>query len=442
MVNAPQLQSRSVLAAFSTPQRFGRIGYIVIFLTFGVLGGWAATAKIDSASVAPGVVALEGDRKVVQHLEGGIVEKIMVREADSVAQGDTLLILENVEARSNLERLSNRYNEARAIEARLLAEQKLEQTINFPETLVSNATPKLLDVMQDQQNILNDRLVIFSSQTEINEFRIEQLEGQIIGLEQQRDALQKRLKLRSDLMDRLTQGEELGVVVRNDLAERMDSLIQIESSLGEVITQISQVGVQVGEAKLNLIQDRQEFLERTNLELKEARTELTDLRESLKIAEDTFVRTVIRAPSAGTVQNVSVTTEGSVIGAGEVLMEIVPQDDVLLIEARISPTDVDNVAPGQQAEVRFASFNTKLTPVILGVVVTVSDDVITPRNTQEPPYYLGRIRVAEEDMSDEIRAGITPGMPADVVIVNGERSVLSYLVSPLVDAVSKSMREQ
>lgn len=442
MVNAPQLQSRSVLAAFSTPQRFGRIGYIVIFLTFGVLGGWAATAKIDSASVAPGVVALEGDRKVVQHLEGGIVEKIMVREADSVAQGDTLLILENVEARSNLERLSNRYNEARAIEARLLAEQKLEQTINFPETLVSNATPKLLDVMQDQQNILNDRLVIFSSQTEINEFRIEQLEGQIIGLEQQRDALQKRLKLRSDLMDRLTQGEELGVVVRNDLAERMDSLIQIESSLGEVITQISQVGVQVGEAKLNLIQDRQEFLERTNLELKEARTELTDLRESLKIAEDTFVRTVIRAPSAGTVQNVSVTTEGSVIGAGEVLMEIVPQDDVLLIEARISPTDVDNVAPGQQAEVRFASFNTKLTPVILGVVVTVSDDVITPRNTQEPPYYLGRIRVAEEDMSDEIRAGITPGMPADVVIVNGERSVLSYLVSPLVDAISKSMREQ
>jgi len=442
MVNAPQLQSRSVLAAFSTPQRFGRIGYIVIFLTFGVLGGWAATAKIDSASVAPGVVALEGDRKVVQHLEGGIVEKIMVREADSVAQGDTLLILENVEARSNLERLSNRYNEARAIEARLLAEQKLEQTINFPETLVSNATPKLLDVMQDQQNILNDRLVIFSSQTEINEFRIEQLEGQIIGLEQQRDALQKRLKLRSDLMDRLTQGEELGVVVRNDLAERMDSLIQIESSLGEVITQISQVGVQVGEAKLNLIQDRQEFLERTNLELKEARTELTDLRESVKIAEDTFVRTVIRAPSAGTVQNVSVTTEGSVIGAGEVLMEIVPQDDVLLIEARISPTDVDNVAPGQQAEVRFASFNTKLTPVILGVVVTVSDDVITPRNTQEPPYYLGRIRVAEEDMSDEIRAGITPGMPADVVIVNGERSVLSYLVSPLVDAVSKSMREQ
>lgn len=442
MVNVSQPQSRSELAAFSTPQRFGRIGYIVIFLTFGVLGGWAATAKIDSASVARGVVALEGDRKVVQHLEGGIVEKILVREADSVAQGDTLLILENVEARSNLERLSNRYNEARAIEARLLAEQKLEQTINFPETLVSNATPKLLDVMQDQQNILNDRLVIFSSQTEINEFRIEQLEGQIIGLEQQRDALQKRLKLRSDLMDRLTQGEELGVVVRNDLAERMDSLIQIESSLGEVITQISQVGVQVGEAKLNLIQDRQEFLERTNLELKEARTALTDVRESLKIAEDTFVRTVIRAPSAGTVQNVSVTTEGSVIGAGEVLMEIVPQDDVLLIEARISPTDVDNVAAGQQAEVRFASFNTKLTPVILGVVVTVSDDVITPQNTQEPPYYLGRIRVAEEDMSDEIRAGITPGMPADVVIVNGERSVLSYLVSPLVDAVSKSMREQ
>jgi HlyD family type I secretion membrane fusion protein len=442
MVNAPQSQSQSELAAFSTPQRFGRIGYLVIFLTFGVLGGWAATAKIDSASVAPGIVALEGDRKVVQHLEGGIVEKILVREADSVAQGDTLLILENVEARSNLERLSNRFREAQAIEARLLAEKALEETINFPESLVANATPELLDVMLDQENILNDRLVILSSQIEINEFRIEQFEGQIKGLEQQRDALQKRLDLRTDLMERLTQGEELGVVVRNDLAERMDSLIQIESSLGEVISQISQVGVRLGEARLNLIQGRQEFLERTNVELKEVRTELNDLRESVKIAEDTFVRTVIRAPSAGTVQNVSVTTEGSVIGAGEILMEIVPQDDELLIQARISPTDVDNVTPGQQAEVRFASFNTKLTPIVLGVVVTVSDDVITPKNPQEPPYYLGRIRVAEEDMSDEVRAGITPGMPADVVISNGERTVLSYLIKPLADAVSKSMREQ
>jgi HlyD family type I secretion membrane fusion protein len=387
-------------------------------------------------------VALEGDRQIVQHLEGGIVEKIMVREADSVEQGDTLVILESIETRSNLERVSNRFNEQSVIEARLLAEREFESSITFPETMLTDATPELLEVMRTQDNILSDRLSIFSSQTEIGNFQIDQLQGQITGLEQQRNALERRLELHSSLLDRLTQGQELGVVVRNSLAEKMDTLIQIEAALGETTTEISQVGVRISEARLNLLQSRQQFLERANVELQEVRTQLTDLGESMKIAEDTFLRSVIRAPSSGTVQNVTVTTEGSVIRSGEILMEIVPQDDKLLVLARISPSDVDNVSPGQQAEVRFSSFNTKLTPVVLGLVETVSDDVITPDNPQEPPYYLGRIRVAEEDMSDVVRAGITPGMPADVVIVNGERTVLNYLVSPLVDAISKSMREQ
>ncbi len=442
MTDASKSQSRSSLAEFSGPQYFSFIGYIIIFLTFGVLGGWAATSKIDSASIASGVVALEGDRKVVQHLEGGIVEEILVREADSVEEGDPLIVLSNVEALSNLERLSNRLNEARAVEARLIAEQALRTEIDFSTEMVREASPALLEVMSNQDNILSDRLAIFSSQSEIIEFRIEQLNGQIVGLEQQRQALERRVELRTNLMERLTQGEEKGVIVRNEVAERMDSLIQIEAALGEVVTQVSQVGVQVSEAQLNLIQNRQEFLERTNLELKETRTELAELRESIKIAEDTFERTVIRAPSSGTVQNVNVTTVASIVRSSEVLMEIVPQDDTLLVTARITPTDIDNVFPGQEAEVRFASFNTKLTPVILGKVETVSDDVITPDNPQEQPYYLGRIRVAEEDMTDEIRARLTPGMPADVVIVNGERTVLSYLVSPLVDAIATSMREQ
>ena len=442
MTDISQSHSRASLAEFSRPQHFSFIGYIIIVLTFGVLGGWAATSKIDSASIASGVVALEGDRKVVQHLEGGIVEDILVREADSVEEGDTLVVLSNVEALSNLERLTNRLNEARAIEARLIAEQALKSEINFPQEMVLEASSALLEVMRNQENILKDRLAIFSSQNDLIEFRIEQLNGQIGGLEQQRQAMERRVELRSKLMQRLTQGEQKGVIVQNEVTERMDSLIQIEAALGEVITQVSQVGVQVSEARLNLIQNRQEFLERTNLELKETRTELVELGESIKIAEDTFERTVIRAPSSGTVQNVDVTTVGAVIRPSEILMEIVPQDDTLLVMARIAPIDIDNVFPGQEAEVRFASFNTKLTPVILGTVETVSDDVITPENPQEQPYYLGRIRVAEEDMTDEIRARLTPGMPADVVIVNGERTVLSYLVSPLVDAVAKSLREQ
>lgn len=434
--------TRAELSRFSQPQRFGMLGYGIIFLTFGVLGGWAATAKIDSASVAAGTVALEGDRKVVQHLEGGIVERILVREADTVAQGDTLVILEDVEARANLERLTNRFNEARAIEARLMAEQGFSPEITFPDEITNAATPELASIIRDQVNILEDRLGIFTSQSEIISFRIVQLDGQIEGLQLQRDALERRVDLRGRLMDRLADGEERGVIVRNEVEERMDTLIQLEAALGEIITDMSQVGVSKSEAQQSLIQRRQEFLERTNRELNEVRTQLTELRESIKVAEDTFARTVIRAPSSGTVQNVEVTTEGSVIRPGEVLMEIVPQDDELLITARISPLDIDNVTPGQVAEVRFASFNAKLTPVILGAVETVSNDVITPDSPQEQPYFLGRIRVAEEDLTEEMRLNMTPGMPADVVIVNGERTVLNYIISPLMDAVAKSMREQ
>jgi HlyD family type I secretion membrane fusion protein len=372
MANTSQPQSRAALAGFSKPQRFGALGYLIILLTFGVMGGWAATSKIDSASVAPGIVTLEGDRQVVQHLEGGIVEEILVREADNVEKGDTLFVLNSVEAFSNLERLSNRFNEARAIEARLMAEQEFQSEISFPEDMLDNATSEFLEVMDNQQNILNDRLAIFLSQSEVIEFRIDQLNGQIVGLERQRVAMERRVTLRSELMDRLTQGEERGVIVRNDLVERMDFLIQIEASLGEVVTEVSQVGVSVSEARLNLIQNQQEFLERTNVELKDVHTELAELRESTKIAEDAYDRTVIQAPSSGTVQNVTVTTVGSVIRPGETLLEIVPQDVNLLVTARISPTDIDNVTPGQQAEIRFASFNTRLTPVILGFVETTT----------------------------------------------------------------------
>lgn len=433
---------RDKISRYSSPQRFSRIGYAIVILTFGVLGGWAAYAKIDSATVAPGTVELEGNRKVVQHLEGGIIQTIHVKEAESVSQGDVLITLESVEARSNVERFRNRLEEAMAIEARLLAEQVLSSEIDYPESLEVDPSPALKDVLDLQSIILKDRLAIFSSEQEILQFRIEQLEGQRAGLALQKDAYERRLKLQRELVERLSRGAESGVIENNVLTGRKDALIQVEASLGEAISDEAQVGVAISEARLNQLKLSQEFKERANRELRDIQTDLKEIRENLTVAQDIYHRTEIRAPSDGVVQDIRVTTEGSVIRPGEILMEIVPPDDNLLIASRVSPLDIDNVMPGQESEVRFSAFKAKLTPVVLGYVESVSQDIITPERSDEEPYYLARVRVPEENMSEEMRQGLTAGMPADVVIVNGERSVLNYLVSPLTDAIALSLREE
>lgn len=424
-----------------TPRPYVIAGFVVIFLMFGVLGGWAATARIASAVIAAGTVSLEGNRKVVQHLEGGIIHEIHVREADTVARGDVLVTLDGLQAQSDLGVLRQRRLVALATEARLEAERSFADEIVFPEELLASNDPEVADSLEVQRNIFDDRRSILTSRTEILESRRGQLERQIEGLELQQDALERRQELRSGLIGRLRTGEERGVVEGNRLTDLEDGLIQIEASLGEIISEIAQAASSIGETELNLLQIRQEYAERASVELNTVSDQLAELNERIHVAQDTLDRTWIRAPASGTVQNVRVHTEGSVIRPGDTLMEVVPQEEDLIINARIQPVDIDNVTPGMETEVRFPSFQSTLTPVVLGEVLSVSNDVIA-ENEQTPPYYLARIVVSDEAMPEEIRTGLTAGMPVEVVIATGERSVFYYIVSPLYDAVATSMREE
>ena len=187
---------------------------------------------------------------------------------------------------------------------------------------------------------------------------------------------------------------------------------------------------------------RLEYRERANVELDSVRGEISELQERVIVATDILARTELVAPASGSVQNLQVHTLGSVVRPGDVLMEIVPKDEQLIITARVSPVDIDNVGPGYATEVRFSAFKARLTPIVLGEVETVSEDVISPSNPNEMPYYLARINVPEERIDSEIRDRITAGMPADVVITTGERRVVDYLTAPLMDAVRKSLLEE
>ena len=425
------------------PRPIAILGYTIVFLTFGVFGGWAAIAKLDSAIVASGTISLEGNRKVIQHFEGGIVAEILVDEADSVEEGDVLLRLSDVESRSNLEVLSNRLEVLAVVEARLQAERHLEDSFALPDDFQEGAlSDNVVDTLADQQEIFTDRRSILKSGTDILSSRVEQLELQIEGLELQRSALLRRIDNFTVMVDRMIEGVEKGLVEKNILAQRRDELIQIEADLGRVISEIGQTRNVAGETEYQKLQVTQEYRERANAELEDIRNQIAELDERAKVAGDVLSRTDIRSPGSGTIQNLQVHTLGSVIAPGEVLMELVPQDEELVVNARVAPIDIDNVLPGLETEVRFTAFKTKLTPIVLGSVQNVSKDVITPDNPNDLPYYLARIDVEESQIPDEVRERLTAGMPVDVIITTGERTVLNYIASPLMDAVRKSLIEE
>lgn len=425
-----------------SPKPVALAGFALIFLTFGVLGSWAAVAKLDSAVVAPATIALEGDRRVVQHFEGGIVEEIRVSEADSVDQGDVLLRLSGIEARSNLEVMSTRLDVSRMIEARLLAERKLAKEVSFPDELVWGDGQVVAAVRNDQEDLFREGRSILKSQEDILRARMDQIEVQIEGLELQRSAFERRIENYTTMLDRMRDGESRGLIQGNVLSQREDEMIEIEASLGQVISDIAQARASIGETELQILQLKQEYRQKANTELEKLRSEISELQERQKVAQDVLRRTEIRAPGSGTIQNLKVHTVGSVVRAGDVLMELVPEDEELVINARVSPIDKDNVSPGLETEVRFTAFKTKLTPIMLGRVNTVSNDVITPDNANDPPYYLARVTVDQNDIPEEIRGRLTAGMPADVIITTGERTVANFIVSPLMDAVRKSMIEE
>lgn len=431
------------MAIKPSPKPIAIMGYAIVFITFGVLGGWAAVAKLDSAVFAPGTISLEGNRKVVQHLEGGIVEEIRVKEADTVNEGDVLLRLSGVEAYSNLEVINTRLNMARVAEARLLAERKMADRIDLPEDIDPDTASKdLKAVIADQRDRFKARRSIMKSRTDILSSRVDQTKEQIEGLELQKSALERRVENFSHMVERMRSGQEKGLVQSNVLSQREDEMIQIEASLGQVISEIAQARNVISETELEALQIEQEYRERANSELEEVRSEISELEQRKTVAEDILGRTEIRAPGSGTIQNLKVHTVGSVIRAGDVLMELVPENEELIVNARVSPRDIDNVSPGLETEVRFTAFKTKLTPIMLGKVESVSNDVITPENPQEMPYYLARIDVDDKDVPKDIEGRLTAGMPADVIITTGERTVLNFIASPLLDAVRKSLIEE
>lgn len=440
---APRIASsplQSETRAPDTSDRFPRwFGFTVILLAFGLLGGWAALAPINSGVVALGTVTVDTYRKTVQHLEGGIVTSIHVRDGDHVEQGQLLIELDDTRARASYLVTYNRYLGELARLARLEAELQGNDAIEFPEPLTQDtrAPDRAARVMATEQREFRARREAIDGEISVLRQRVEQITERRAGMQAQRSARQRAIdSWREDLSSR-RQLVERNLIATADLRPLERELAEAEGDAGELQASIAAAGMEIGETELRIIQIGHDFQREVATKLREASASIDELEEELLALDDVLRRKEIRAPVAGEVVNLRVHSEWAVIGPGERLLDIVPGDEPLVIEARVRPQDIDSVTFGMTADVRFTAFSFRTTPVIEGDVVFVSADRIEDPATREP-YYLARVVVSEEQMRQLGPVNLRPGMPADVMIKTGARTPMEYLMKPLGDALARA----
>jgi HlyD family type I secretion membrane fusion protein len=425
-----------------SPAPYVVAGYATIALAFGVFGTWAATAPLSSGVVAHGVVVVSTNRKIIQHLEGGIVSEITVKDGDVVEAGDVLVRLDPTQAVGNFTVLSERLALLRAAEARLEAESINADDITFPPDIFDPQSTEEPAYIKLHRTLFRDRKATRDGQTSILNARATQLEEESRGLTSQRKSIEDQRGSLVEQIERMEEGQRKGYVSTNHVAQLMRGRMELEGNLGRLIADMAKANEAIAETKLRALQLNQEFVERASTELREVRDQVAEVSERVKQAQDILDRTVIRAPVRGMVQDIKIHTKTGVVRPAEAMMEIVPINDEFIINARVRPMDVDEVMIGGKAEVRFPGFSSRLTPVIFGSVQVLSPDIIMPENPQIEPYYNARISVAEKDIPDTIRGRLQAGMPAEIIVSGGERTLVQYLVKPLTDSFAKGMLEQ
>ena len=432
----------NVVPAKGDFHRYAMLGYASIALVFGGFGIWASFAPLDRAAVASGQVSVSGDHKVVQHLEGGIIQEILVKETQQVKEGDLLFRLQPIGAQANTDILRKQMDVALAEQARLVAEQSNAAAIAFPEgVLARRAVPETSMAIADQQRQFTEHRDTLANQINILNSQIAQQQQELAGHDRRRAALTDQLQSYTTEMNNVRPLLDKGFYPRNKFLEMDRERARIEGDLGQAQADVARLSHSIEQTKLQIEQAQQKNQSDISQQLDTARAKLSDLREKLLIAEDVLRRVDIRAERDGIVMNVKVHTVGAVVKPGDTLAEIVPVGEGVDVMAHVSPRDIESVAVGQKAEVRFPNFSSRKTPIILGKVQSVSADAIIDDATKQT-YYSARIVIDYSTLPPEVADHILPGMQADVLISTGERTVLEYLVGPLMNALSKTFREK
>lgn len=414
------------------------MGFLSIALFGGGIGYWAATAKLESAAIAYGDLSVSSQRQAIQHLEGGIVERLMIQEGDYVEKGQLLVQLSEQQSLSRLESLKGKFVHAVAKESRLKAEFNNTSEIVWESDLEKMAISNtLLEAQQIQKKIFEARARYFESKLNIVHQTISGAKLELNNLKQTKKIERERLSLiEEEILSNQTLVKQ-GFSGKSTLLQLKRLATEVRSTLSQLDRQALTVQKRIDENQSRLEEIALERINEVVVELREAQNEIVSIREEYRVAQDIYTRTGIRAPISGKVVNMKVFTEQGVIRSGETLLELVPDDDSLIVEARVSPQDIDLISPGLDARVRLTALNARIQEPLNGKVLTVSADKLSEQNKED--YYLARIALNDQDAQQH---QLTAGMNAEVLILSRPRTPISYLLKPITESFNRAFREE
>ena len=423
-------------------RNYAWLGLATIVAGFGGLIGWAALAPLDSAAVAVGQVEVETAVKPVQHLEGGLVSEILAKEADKVRQGDILFRLQSTQAKAKLDGLQVQLDAELGTRARLLAERSNASTIKFPSELLERSNSlRVTRIISNQRLQFQNRTTLVRERVRMLRSRLAETNAMKTAKRGRERALVAELSSLTEEIKRLSPLVKRGLYPRNKLAQSSRKRQRLAGDLDYVRGEIERQTKAAEGTTLQIAHVRQQHQEELSRLLAETNTRIAALKADISVARDAMERIVVRAPRDGVVQNIKVSSVGEVVKPGQLMAEIVPVSDKLVVSAKLAPIDIDSIRSDLKAELRVRAFSASHTPSIRGKVRKVSADTLVDELSKEP-YYKVLIEIDRSTIAAELARRMVPGMPVDVIISTGERTVLQYLLDPLLNAFARSMRER
>jgi HlyD family secretion protein len=423
-------------------RRIAIASVLTVGIGFGGLGTWASLTPLDSAVSAQGLFVAAGKRKTVSLMDGGILKQLLVKEGDTVAAGQILLLLDDVQLRSSMNQAKAQYWGAVAKGARLQAETLDQRQLVMPAEILAEAEkdPTIAALVQAERNLFASRWDTFDGNARIGGRKIEQLQSQTVTLQAQIVHLKTRLAL--------TEEESRGIeyLLRDHLEVRSKSLearravAELQGAIGDAAGRLADAGHMIEQTKLEMANYAETRRSDASRDLQETQAAKADAAQRLRAAEDLLKKREVVAPEAGTVTDIKSFTPGSSVSPGQPVLDIVPADERLLIEAPIVPTDIEHVHIGQRVNVRLSAYKAHRVPTVEGRLVYVAADrQLDPQNN--PVFYV-RAELDRDSLKPFPGVVVYPGMPADVLIIGGERSALDFIISPIRDGLRHGMREE
>jgi HlyD family type I secretion membrane fusion protein len=420
----------------------GIAGWAIIAIFFGIFGTWAAVAPLNGAVVAEAVIKVQGNRKSVQHLDGGIVKELRVKEGSQVAVGDVLIVLDETQARAEHEVLSQQYMVLRATEARLMAElNRGSELVLPPEIKARMDEPDVKGIWNGQIQQFESRRVALEGQRSVIQEKINQLKAQISGGEKQIVSFKQQLQSTRKELDSIIPLVERGLIAQPRRLQLERSSYGLEAQIEDMTANIAKFRQAIAEQVQSAAQLDNDRMAEVSKDLRDTQAKLLEVIPRLMNAKAALGRMEIRSPYAGQVVALSVFAVGAVIQRGDKILDIVPGDDSLTIEAQVAVEDISEVHPGMRAEVHLTAYKQRITPMVHGDVIQVSADRLTDNRTGKP-YYTALVRVDEKELADLPNVKLYPGMPATVMIPTTQRTAFQYLVGPLVMSFNHAFRQK